>query len=41
MIVALAEPYLKENAQILDPFCGVGTMLIERISVSGTGKIRN
>ena len=29
MIVALAEPYLKENAQILDPFCGVGTMLIE------------
>ena len=30
MIVALAEPYLKENAQILDPFCGVGTMLIER-----------
>ena len=21
---------LKENAQILDPFCGVGTMLIER-----------
>ncbi len=30
MLVALAEPYLKENAQILDPFCGVGTMLIER-----------
>lgn len=26
----LASPYLKENAQILDPFCGVGTMLIER-----------
>lgn len=26
----LARPYLKENAQILDPFCGVGTMLIER-----------
>lgn len=26
----LAKPYLKENAQILDPFCGVGTMLIER-----------
>ena len=21
---------LKENAQVLDPFCGVGTMLIER-----------
>lgn len=26
----LARPYLKEGAQILDPFCGVGTMLIER-----------
>lgn len=30
MLVQLAEPHLKENAQILDPFCGVGTMLIER-----------
>lgn len=30
MLVQLAKPYLKENAQILDPFCGVGTMLIER-----------
>lgn len=26
----LAAPYLKENAQVLDPFCGVGTMLVER-----------
>jgi tRNA G10 N-methylase Trm11 len=26
----LARPYLKEDAEILDPFCGVGTMLIER-----------
>ncbi len=26
----LARPWLKEGAQILDPFCGVGTMLIER-----------
>ena len=26
----LARPWLKEDAQILDPFCGVGTMLIER-----------
>ncbi len=26
----LARPYLKKDAQILDPFCGVGTMLIER-----------
>ena len=26
----LATKYLKENSQILDPFCGVRTMLIER-----------
>lgn len=26
----LAAPYLKENAHVLDPFCGVGTMLLER-----------
>lgn len=26
----LTKQYMKENAQILDPFCGVGTMLIER-----------
>lgn len=26
----LARPWLKEHAQILDPFCGVGTLLIER-----------
>lgn len=26
----LAKPFLKEKGQILDPFCGVGTMLIER-----------
>ena len=30
LIAALSKPYLKENAQVLDPFCGVGTMLIER-----------
>lgn len=30
MLVELAKPYLKEHAQVLDPFCGVGTMLIER-----------
>lgn len=30
MLIQLAKPYLKEHAQILDPFCGVGTMLIER-----------
>lgn len=30
LIAALSQKYLKEGAQILDPFCGVGTMLIER-----------
>ena len=30
LIMEIAKPYLKENAQILDPFCGVGTMLVER-----------
>lgn len=30
LVAELARPYLKEGAQILDPFCGVGTMLIER-----------
>ncbi len=30
LIMELAAAYLKENAQIMDPFCGVGTMLIER-----------
>ncbi|MBQ8279821.1 MAG: methyltransferase [Roseburia sp.] len=30
MMMRLAKPYLKEQAQILDPCCGVGTILIER-----------
>ena len=30
LAVQIALPYLKEYAQVLDPFCGVGTMLIER-----------
>lgn len=30
MLIQLAAPYMKEDAQILDPCCGVGTMLIER-----------
>lgn len=30
LLVALAKPYLKKNAQVLDPCCGVGTMLAER-----------
>ena len=30
LIMQIAGDYLKENAQVLDPCCGVGTMLIER-----------
>ena len=30
LMMEVAEKYLKEDAQIMDPFCGVGTMLIER-----------
>ncbi|WP_313134189.1 TRM11 family SAM-dependent methyltransferase [Anaerocolumna sp.] len=29
-LAELAKEYMKEDAQVLDPFCGVGTMLIER-----------
>lgn len=37
LTMALAKPYLKENAQVLDPFCGVGTMLMERDAVLQAG----
>ncbi len=30
LLMRLAEPFLKENGRVLDPFCGTGTMLIER-----------
>jgi len=30
MLLMLAKPYLRKNAQLLDPCCGVGTMLVER-----------
>lgn len=30
LMAALARDYLEEGAQVLDPFCGTGTMLIER-----------
>lgn len=30
LTAALAKEYMAEEAQVLDPFCGVGTMLIER-----------
>lgn len=36
LIARLAKPYMEEKAQILDPFCGVGTMLIERDRVCPT-----
>lgn len=29
-LMKLAEPYVKEHAQVLDPVCGTGTWLIER-----------
>ena len=29
-VMELARPLLREKAQVLDPFCGTGTMLIER-----------
>ena len=37
LVAELARPYLKEGAQVLDPFCGVGTMLIERDRAVKTG----
>lgn len=30
LMVRLCEDYLKDKAQIIDPFCGVGTLLVER-----------
>lgn len=33
-LLQLALPFLKEGAQIMDPYCGVGTMLIERRMVT-------
>lgn len=30
LCVQLAKPWMKEDAQVLDPFCGVGTLLVER-----------
>jgi len=30
LVCALAAPWLKDGAQVLDPFCGGGTLLIER-----------
>ena len=32
-IMRLCRPYMKKNARVLDPFCGSGTMLIERAKI--------
>ena len=37
LAITLAKPYLKEGAQVLDPFCGVGTMLVERAKAGPVG----
>lgn len=39
LMAALAKPYLKENGQVLDPFCGVGTMLLERDRAVAAGSM--
>lgn len=39
LTAALAKPYLKESGQVLDPFCGVGTMLAERSYVVRAGSM--
>ena len=39
LAIALAKPYLKEGAQVLDPFCGVGTMLVERAKAGQVGML--
>lgn len=39
LVMELAKDYLKEGAQVLDPFCGVGTMLIERSRFCETGDL--
>lgn len=37
LVMELAKDYLTEGAQVLDPFCGVGTMLVERQKVLPVG----
>jgi len=38
-IVRLCMPYLEEGADVLDPFCGSGTMLIERAQTGAVGAL--
>lgn len=35
-MVELVRPYLKEEAHVIDPFCGLGTLLIERMQAGRT-----
>lgn len=39
LLMRLAASYLKKDAQVLDPFCGVGTMLIERNLLVAAGDL--
>lgn len=38
-IMRLCLPYMKENASVLDPFCGSATMLIERGYIKSTSSL--
>ncbi len=38
-VLRFARAYLKENARVLDPFCGSGTFLIERERLSSCGAL--
>lgn len=37
LLMEIAWPYLKEGAQVMDPFCGVGTLLVERDALVPAG----
>ncbi len=37
LLLEQAKPFLKEGAQVMDPFCGVGTFLIERSFMTPVG----
>lgn len=39
LTMELAKDYLKQDAQVLDPFCGVGTMLVERAKMGHVGNL--
>ena len=39
LAMELARPYLKDGAQVLDPFCGTGTLLMERCIITGADPV--